>query len=166
VSSLTLIALWTVAVGAPEADSYDQAHQATMETGKPMVVMVTTDWCAPCQVMKKTVIPQVRQRGLLSRVAFAIVNPDRERDLAQRLIGGGPVPQLIMFRKTAGGWKRQQLVGGQSVESVEQFINEGIAKDQEEAKAADETPKDQTAKKAPPAEDEAQTPQEHHVAAH
>ena len=73
----------------------------------------------PCQVMKKTVIPQVRKRGLLRKVAFAIVNPDRDRDLADQLTGGGPVPQLVMYRKTTKGWCRQALVGGQSVEAVE-----------------------------------------------
>ena len=106
-----------------------------METGKPMVVMVSTEWCAPCQVMKKTVIPQVRKRGLLRKVAFAMVNPDRDRELADKLIGGGPVPQLVMYRKTPDGWTRQVLVGGQTVEAVEQFINEGVASSDADAAA-------------------------------
>jgi thioredoxin-like negative regulator of GroEL len=105
-----------------------------MKSGRPMLVMVSTDWCAPCQVMKKSVIPQVRQRGLLARVAFAVVNPDRDRELAQQLTGGGPVPQLIMFRKTPQGWVRRKLIGGQSVETVEEFINEAVATDQSQAK--------------------------------
>ena len=126
-SGLILLSLCGAALGASDPDSYAAAHQATMETGKPMVVMVSTEWCAPCQVMKKTVIPQVRKRGLLRKVAFAIVNPDRDRDLADQLTGGGPVPQLVMYRKTTNGWCRQVLVGGQSVEAVEQFINDGIA---------------------------------------
>ena len=81
----------------------------------------------PCQMMKKTVIPQVRKRGLLRKVAFAMVNPDRDRELAEKLIGGGPMPQLVMYRKTPDGWTRQVLVGGQTVEAVEQFIKEGVA---------------------------------------
>jgi len=138
-SGLIFLALCTTALGATETDSYATAHQTTMETGKPMVVMVSTEWCAPCQVMKKTVIPQVRKRGLLRKVAFAIVNPDRDRDLAEQLIGGGPVPELVMYRKTPDGWTREVLVGGQTVEAVEQFINEAIAAnhaDAEKAKAA------------------------------
>jgi thioredoxin-like negative regulator of GroEL len=125
--SSLFIALCSMMVGANEADSYADAHAATMKTGRPMLVMVSTDWCVPCQRMKKTVIPQVRQRGTLSKVAFAIVNPDHDRDLAQQLTGGGPVPQLILFHKTSQGWMRQQLVGGQSVETVEQFINQAAA---------------------------------------
>jgi thioredoxin-like negative regulator of GroEL len=136
VSNLTFVAFCWIALGANDPESYAQAHEMTLKTGKPMVVMVTTDWCAPCQVMKKTVIPQVRQRGLLSRVAFAIVNPDRDHDLAMKITGGGPVPQLIMFRKTHDGWNRRVLIGGQSVESVEQFINEGVTQNQAEAENA------------------------------
>jgi thioredoxin-like negative regulator of GroEL len=138
VNSLALIALWSVALGATESDNYTEAHQLTMKTGRPMLVMVSTDWCAPCQVMKKSIIPQVRQRGLLGRVAFAVVNPDRDRDLANRLTEGGPVPQLVFYRKTSQGWMRRKLVGGQSVEEVEKFINEGLATDEEDPAMTEE----------------------------
>ena len=133
-SSLTILALCSLAIGGNDSDSYVDAHQATMKTGRPMLVMVSTDWCAPCQVMKKSIMPEVKQRGILARVAFAIVNPDRDRELAQQLTGGGPVPQLVLFRKTSDGWMRRKLIGGQSVEAVEQFIKEEVAADQTEKK--------------------------------
>jgi thioredoxin-like negative regulator of GroEL len=120
---------------SPDAYPYAEAHRATEATGKPMVVMVSTDWCQPCQVMKKTILPRVRERGVLRKVAFAVVNPDHDSKLAEDLTGGGPIPQLVMFRKTATGWKRQKLVGGQSVETVEKFINDGLAQDEEEKKS-------------------------------
>jgi thioredoxin-like negative regulator of GroEL len=131
--------LGTGAEAASEAkETYDVAQRTTTETGKPMVVMVTTDWCAPCQTMKKTVLPRIREHGLLRKVAFAIVNPDRERKLAEELIGEGPIPQLVMFRKKGDGWVRKNLVGGQSVETVEEFIKEGLASDAAERKPARE----------------------------
>ena len=153
-SSLVLMGLCMAALGATEADGYADAHQQMEKTGRPMLVMVSTDWCAPCQVMKKTVIPQVRQRGLLGRVAFAIVNPDRDRDLANRLTGGGPVPQLVMYRKTTNGWLRRNLVGGQSVEAVENFINQGLAADADDKGSTGKpasSQKDEGAKKGPTA---------------
>ena len=116
------------------AESYAEARRATVKTGKPMVVMVSTDWCPPCQVMKKTILPRVRQRGLLRKVIFAMVNPDHDGELAEKITGGGPIPQLVMFRKTAHGWMRRKLIGGQSVEAVEQFINEGLASDEADKK--------------------------------
>lgn len=82
-----------------KSDTYKEAHRVTTATGKPMVVMVGTDWCGPCQMMKKKILPRVREGGLLRKVAFAIVNADRDRELAEKLTDGGPVPQLVMFRR-------------------------------------------------------------------
>ncbi len=89
-------------------------------------------WCGPCQTMKKQALPQVRRNGTLDKVTFAQVDAEREAALSQKLTGGGPVPQLVMFRKTTTGWKRRKLVGGQSVQSIEQFINEGLTMDETE----------------------------------
>jgi len=111
-------------------ETYADAHRKTTETGRPMVIMVSTDWCMPCQRMKNTVLPEVRKDGLLSQVSFAMVNPDNDHDLATRLTGGGPVPQLVMYRKTSNGWKRRKLIGGQSVSTVEKFIKDGLSLDE------------------------------------
>ena len=124
---LTLATVLQVSLMANGGETYADAHRKTAETGRPMVVMVGTDWCMPCQRMKNTVLPEVRKGGLLSEVSFAVVNPDRDRDLAKKLTGGGPVPQLVMYRKTSNGWKRRKLVGGQSVTTVVQFIKDGLA---------------------------------------
>ena len=132
-----MIAICSAAVGANEGETYTDAHQVTMKTGKPMLVMVSTEWCPACQVMKRRILPQIRQRGLLRRVAFASVNPDSEGELSRQLIGNGPIPELVMFRKTPRGWVRQVMVGSQSVENVEHFINQGVAVDEDEAKAID-----------------------------
>ena len=132
-TSLTFATLLQAALTATDADNYADAHRQA-ENGKPMVVLVGAPWCAPCQQMKKTVIPQIRNRGLLQKVAFAFVNADRDRQLARKLTGGGAIPQLVMFRKTSNGWKRRKLVGGQSVDTVEEFINQGVAMNEEAEK--------------------------------
>jgi thioredoxin-like negative regulator of GroEL len=123
----------------PTPETYTAAREDTAKTGKPMVIMVSTDWCPPCQVMKRSVLPRVRAHGLLRKVAFARVNPDQEAELANQITGGGPIPQLVMFRKTKRGWVRKALVGGQSVETVEEFINEALASDKDEKKAEKKT---------------------------
>ncbi len=64
-----------------------------------------------------------------------MVNPDRDGELAEKLTGGGPIPQLVMFRRTADGWIRKKLIGGQTVETVEEFISEGLAQDAADKKA-------------------------------
>ena len=83
--------------------------------------------------------------GLLSRVAFATVNPDQEGELSRQLIGSGPIPELVMYRKTPRGWIRRVLVGGQSVERVEQFINQGTVADDDATKNTEATEKTKTA---------------------
>ena len=147
-SGLTLTLILQTAVLAAGDNSYTDAHSETTKTGKPMVVLVSAQWCGPCQQMKKTVIPEMEKRGLFNRVTFAVVNVDRDRALARKLIGKGAVPQLFMFRKTATGWKRKKLVGGQTADSVERFITRGIEADEAEAR-----PETDTEEAEPPRED-------------
>ena len=125
-TALTLTALLQISVLATGAETYADAHRITAETGQPMVVMVGADWCPACQAMEQNIIPQVRQRGIFRRVAFAHVNVDHERELATQLTSGGPIPQLIVFHRTATGWRRRVLIGGQTVETVESFIGEAV----------------------------------------
>jgi thiol-disulfide isomerase/thioredoxin len=132
--TLTLCAalMQTVLFASPtdNGENYADARRQLTETGRPMVVMVSTDWCGPCQSMKRNVLPKLRERGLFKKVAFAQVNADRESDLAKEITGGGPIPQLVLYRKTDHGWFRRKLIGGQSVEKVEQFIKEELASDE------------------------------------
>jgi thioredoxin-like negative regulator of GroEL len=158
VTSLTFIAVCTLAF-AGDADNYTDAHAVTMKTGRPMLIMVGTDWCGPCQLMKRTILPQVRQRGLLARVAFAVVNADREQELAEQITGGGPVPQLVMYRKTPKGWLQRKLIGSQTVEAVETFINEGVAADAKKQPAANQKPAHANQKKVSPEVAKRQTAQ-------
>jgi thioredoxin-like negative regulator of GroEL len=142
-NGLVMIAVLGASVGATDGESYTDAHQAAAKNGKPMLVMVSTEWCPACQVMKRRILPQIRERGLLKRVAFATVNPDQEGDLSRQLIGNGPIPELVMYRKTPRGWIRRVMVGSQSVEAVEQFINQGtVAADEEKNAVDDDKPSD------------------------
>jgi len=150
-NSLVLITMCTAALGAPDGETYAEAHQVTIKTGKPMLVMVSTEWCPACQVMKKRILPQIRERGLFSRVAFASVNPDQENELSHQLIGNGPIPELVMYRKTPRGWIRRVLVGAQTVETVEHFINEGTVVEDEAAKSTGAAEKSKAAAEPKPA---------------
>lgn len=125
-TSLSLAALVQVSLLTMGTETYSDAYRATVETGQPMVVLVGADWCAACRVMEKTVLPEIRQRGILGKVAFAMVNLDQERELGDQLTAHGPIPQLLLFRKAEDGWKLRRLIGGQTVETVESFIEEGV----------------------------------------
>ena len=125
-SALTLATCLHMTLAVWGANGYAEAHDDAIATGKPLLIMVSTDWCAPCQRMKKEIIPEVRKHGILDQVSFVIINPDQEEKLAQKLIGSGPIPQLLMYRHTPDGWKRRKLIGGQTTTAVEEFINGGL----------------------------------------
>jgi hypothetical protein len=77
--------------------------------------------------MKQHVLPEVRKRGCMDKVCFAVVDCNHSGELAQELIGGGPIPRLVMYCRTPKGWRRSELMGSQSAGTVEQFIRRGIA---------------------------------------
>jgi len=104
------------------AHDYATAFKQAEETGRPLVLLIGADWCPGCRQMKYTTIPELEKKGGLRNVAFAYVNADHESKLAGKLMRGGSIPQLVMYRKTDEGWKRQQLTGAQSASRIESFI--------------------------------------------
>ena len=133
--SLTLATLMYLPLSATADESYAEAFRTAQENGRPMMVLVGATWCPACQQMEKQTLPQMRERGLLKRVVFALVDVDRDRDIGQSLISGGPIPQLILFRRTREGWANRRLIGGQSIPTLEQFVNEEVAASEADQKS-------------------------------
>jgi thioredoxin-like negative regulator of GroEL len=131
-TSFAISAIMQVSLLVTGANEYAEAHKLHSDTGQPMVLLVGAEWCPGCVQMKNNVLPRVARRGLLRRVAFAHVNTDHDSRVARSVMQGGTIPQLIMYRKTATGWKRHMLVGAQSPERVEAFINNGLELDKAE----------------------------------
>ncbi len=145
--------------GSPAAEDYASARAKTEKTGKPIVILVGADWCPACVEMKKNVMPKVRKHGILKQVAYATVNLDRQGKLGKQLTGGGPIPQMIMYRKTRKGWLRRCLIGGQSPKTVESFIQEGVEMDAATKKTSSKktASKKTTAKKSDANKDKAKS---------
>ena len=63
-------------LGASNDDcSYADGFEKAAKTNKPMVVVVSTDWCAPCQMMKKKILPLFREKPICRKVVMCYVNP-------------------------------------------------------------------------------------------
>ena len=127
---------------APKEGTYDYAHKQVVKTGEPMFILVGAKWCPACVKMKRDVVPVIKRRGLLRKVAYAYVDLDQEKQLGRELTGRGPIPQMIMYRRTRKGWVQRKVIGGRSPEAVESFINETVAldaKEQEEIRHASQT---------------------------
>ena len=101
---------------------YETAYQRALNGDKPLLVLVTADWCPPCQTMKSTTIPQMIEENRFSGVHFATVDCDKDFKDARNLLGGRKIPQLILFERKDDKWTAKYLQGVQSVASVDAFI--------------------------------------------
>ena len=99
-----------------------------MGQGQPLLVLVGAEWCAACERMKSSVMPELNRRGRLRQVTYATVDKDTEQKLASKLMSGATVPQLILFTKTPDGWARRQLTGMRNAEEVHTFLHDAIEK--------------------------------------
>ena len=124
-TSLTLALVMHATLAGP-VDNYAVAYKQMKEEGKPLVVLVGAPWCPACQQMSQGTIPQAKKQGMFQNVAYAYVNSDNDPELANRLLSGRAIPQLIMFHNSPEGWKRQQLIGAQSTSSLQSFVNRGV----------------------------------------
>ena len=102
--------------------TYKQAYAQAAAGDKPLLVLVTADWCPPCVRFKQTTIPQLMQKNAFADFHYAAVNYDQESELADQLIGDRGLPQLIMFEKDGDQWVRRYLRGIQNVPTVEAFV--------------------------------------------
>jgi thiol-disulfide isomerase/thioredoxin len=123
VSTVLSIVLQASIAATGATNTYPAAYQRTTETGRPLVVLVGADWCPACVQMKNNVIPQLEKQGGLEKVSFCTINTDQDQELAKKLMRGGSIPQLIMFRRTRRGWVRKQLNGAQSVTETQSFVS-------------------------------------------
>ena len=101
---------------------YRTAYKQAQNGDKPLLVLVTAEWCPPCQVMKKTTIPALMQKKAFKGFHYSTVDLDKEEELARQLIGTRGVPQLIMYEKKDDKWVRRYLRGIQTPETVEAFV--------------------------------------------
>jgi thiol:disulfide interchange protein len=101
---------------------YAAAYEEMQRTGRPMVVLVTAQWCPPCQLLKHNVLPDPRITHVLKGFACALVDVDAEPKLAQKLGGGQGVPFIAVYAPDEDGYQRRTIRGYQSVEALTRFL--------------------------------------------
>ncbi|MFK7767817.1 MAG: thioredoxin family protein [Mariniblastus sp.] len=116
----------TANVNAQQPVDYKTAYEQAQKGEKPLLVLITAQWCPPCQIMKKTTIPELMQKKAFKGFHYATVDLDKETTLARQLIGTRGVPQLIMYEKNDGKWVRRYLRGAQTAQTVEAFVAQAI----------------------------------------
>jgi thiol-disulfide isomerase/thioredoxin len=102
--------------------SYADAHKESHEQNKPLLILIGTDWCPGCVVMKDQTIPAMQAKGMLKDVAYAHVDADKEYDLAVKLLDGTSIPQLLIYYKVNNVWKHKNLIGPKSEREIREFL--------------------------------------------
>jgi thioredoxin-like negative regulator of GroEL len=101
---------------------YEDAFAQAQKENKPLLILVGAPWCASCQIMKRDTIEPMKETGELENVVVTLVNKDERPELAEQLMKGETLPQVVVFSKHPDGWKRFSLTGMQSRTRMAELI--------------------------------------------
>lgn len=124
ITMLMTTTLSLVLSGSQSEYDYTLAYRQSIQEDKPLMVVVGADWCPACTQLKNSTIRSMEQSGDLKDVRLAVVDRDRDPELARRLMKGeNRIPQIIVFSKdSAGRWQSGKLTGFQSAQPVRSLI--------------------------------------------
>ena len=119
VSLLIAVVLAGVTSEQQMQQKYSEAYEVSVQQQKPLMVVVGAPWCPACNVLKETTIRSMAKTGELDDVSLAVINRDEDPELARRLTNGERVlPQIILYSKDQGRWKRRKLLGFQPKQPI------------------------------------------------
>ncbi|MCR9294096.1 MAG: thioredoxin family protein [bacterium] len=128
------LAFMMAVVGTSEGNSleYEAAFAKAQREQKPLLILVGARWCASCQIMKKETIQPMKQSGALDDVVVTFVDKDDRPELAEKLMKGQTLPQIVVFTKNTGNWKRFSLTGMQSPKRMAELLGRATGQPQSE----------------------------------
>jgi thiol:disulfide interchange protein len=111
--------------GKESSLSYEDAFAKADKEKKPLLILVGAKWCASCQVMKRDTIEPMKESGELKDVVVTIIDKDERPELAEQLMRGETLPQVVLFSQSSGAWKRLSLTGMQSKPRIVELLQRG-----------------------------------------
>ena len=108
---------------------YATAYHQAQAGNKPLLVLVTAEWCAPCQMLKRTTLHDMMAQHGFKDFHFAMVDVDREPETAAKLTENRPVPQFIIFERNGSTWNRRYSIGYHSMDDLQAFLAPSIKSD-------------------------------------
>ena len=111
---------------------YEAAFKKADKEKKPLVIVVGAEWCVSCLIMKRETMQPMQKDGQLDKVVVTYVDKDQNPELAEKLMKGPTLPQVIVFNKKDGKWKRVSLTGMQSKKRMKELLARAGGKDMSE----------------------------------
>jgi thiol-disulfide isomerase/thioredoxin len=91
------------------AGEYEDACLKAAREGKPLVVIVSAEWCAACVDLKQNVIEPMK-KGELKDAVVVVVDYDKQPNEAAKNMKGEKLPQVAIYRFKKA-WERVHEVG-------------------------------------------------------
>lgn len=116
---LPLIFLSLVSFQEPEIQKYEDARALSLKENKPLVILVTADWCKNCPAFKKLL-----RSKLLSKkeIVYTEINIDKD-PIADKIVTERTVPQTVIFFNEDQKTKKKPFIGGgEDISLLEKFL--------------------------------------------
>ena len=129
VSIFLTVVLASVTSDQSLQQNYADAYKESVKDEKPLMVVVGAPWCHACNVLKESTIRPMADSGELDTVSLTVINKDDDPALVKQLTEGDEMlPQIIVFTKDNGRWKRRRLTGFQPKQPVRSLIRRALNK--------------------------------------
>ena len=109
-------------VSEAEVLPYEIAYRKARDERKPLLILVGADWCPACKTLKTDTIVPMKESGALKEVVYTQLDKDAHPELANEVMQGKILPQLVVFCQSDTGWKRFSLTGMQTENRVKELI--------------------------------------------
>lgn len=112
---------------APQLDAAEESLslEAALETGKPVLLDFTAEWCMPCKMLASQVIDNPEYAELMNSFAVVRVDIDEQADLAARYRVRG-IPDLRIL--SASGEEMARSIGFNGKDEVATWLQQQLAK--------------------------------------
>ena len=78
--------------------------------------------------MKRDTIEPMKESGDLKEVVVVLIDKDERPELAEQLMRGETLPQVVVFSQESGNWKRFSLTGMQSKSRIGELLQRASAR--------------------------------------
>jgi len=104
-----LLVSGTASLAAKPA-SFEQAYHRAKDTKRPLIVVIGATWCPSCVQLKDAVFPTLQERGDFDKVELTLIDIDRQKVLAEKLLRGrNRIPQIVRMDWNGETWDIRRL---------------------------------------------------------